>query len=66
MNFEKVKLFPLRYDLCQYSTASACYEKFDKIAKTNLEKYKTAGIIVNIYGITEINQTKFNYKNNIY
>ena len=40
--------------------------KFDKIAKTNLEKYKTAGIIVNIYGITEINQTKFNYKNNIY
>ena len=38
--------------------------KIEKFIITNLVKFKTTGIIRNIYGFVILNQIKFTYKNN--
>jgi hypothetical protein len=38
--------------------------KIEKFIITNLVKFKTTGIIRNIYGFAILNQIKFIYKNN--
>ena len=40
--------------------------KIEKFIITNLVKFKTTGIIRNIYGFVILNQIKFTYKNNKY